>query len=113
MASTSAHLTSNDKRRAGPVFWGIKVQILLPKLSTVTQPQSVFSTRFLSGTPCNLLCKYWLLKRSTLILEIQLLHANIFMVINNSNALISAPAEASDIDRNRAEEIANEVSWML
>jgi len=107
---TSPHTISTEQDE----FLGHKSTIFASKLSTVTQPHgySMFSTRFLSGTPCNLLSKYWVLKQSTLVLEMQLLHANI-IVINNSDALISAPAAESDIDQNRAEEIANEVSWML
>lgn len=107
---TSPHTISTEQDK----FLGHKSTIFASKLSTVTQPHgySGFSTRFLSGTPCNLLCKYWILKRSTLVLEMQLLHANIFIVINNSDALISALAAVSDIDRNRTEEIANEVSWI-
>lgn len=78
----------------------------------MTRPHDYTMFSSLPGASCNLFCKYWVLKQSALVLEMQLLHANIFIVINNRHALISAPAAASDIDLKQAEGIANEVSWI-
>lgn len=117
MATTAAHLTSRDKHRnwwiSGYSFFFFF--FLLYNYGPWLSPMTILCfqlSRFLSWALCNLFCKYWVLKRSALVLEMQLLHANIFIVINNRHALISAPAAASDIDLNQAEGIANEVSWI-